>query len=387
MSPEKMRDFSKRIPELDGIRGAAIFIVLIYHWIGLLAAPVLPERVERFLSLGWTGVDLFFVLSGFLIGGILIDERDSTNYFKVFYIRRAFRILPLYGALCLWSLAIYYAPLSTHAWLFGGNIPWYAYLTFGQNIWATKAHALADRQLVVTWSLAVEEQFYLTLPLVIRIVSRKALPYALAAGVVLAPLIRIALWFGASPERRSLITYMSTPCRMDSLLLGVLAACAVRNATCWNWLVAHRAIGGIVTAVLGAGILEIIHKNLNLSSFIFTALGYTWIAMFYLALLLLAVTREGLVSRLFRTRMLTEFGLVAYGLYLFHVPVTGLVYALVGRAVPELTGIATLGLMSVAGLSLFALVRLSWVYFEKPLVKLGHRYHYVERNVQDSSAS
>ena len=177
---QRERDFSHRVPELDGIRGMAILVVVIFHWVTLEAQSILPERIENVLSFGWSGVDLFFVLSGFLIGGILFDARDSSNYFKVFYMRRFYRIVPLYGAICLTTLVIYYAHLSTHAWLFRGpKLPWYSYLTFAQNVWMVKLHTLGYWQLAVTWSLAVEEQFYLTLPFVIRFTSRKTLPYVL----------------------------------------------------------------------------------------------------------------------------------------------------------------------------------------------------------------
>jgi peptidoglycan/LPS O-acetylase OafA/YrhL len=100
------------------------------------------------------------------------------------------------------------------------------------------------------------------------------------------------------------------------------------------------------------------------------------IALFYLFLLLLGVTQRGFISRIFRFRGLTELGILAYGLYLFHTPVIGLVYGLAGRATPELTGISTFSLTLLCGLLLFALARLSWLYFEKPLIKKGHHYQY-----------
>src|ERR1700689_5530178 len=92
-----MKDFRVPVPELDGIRGMAILLVVIFHWGAFDEGhSILPGKLERLLSFGWSGVDLFFVLSGFLIGGILLDVRDSPNYFKVFYMRRFFRIVPLY---------------------------------------------------------------------------------------------------------------------------------------------------------------------------------------------------------------------------------------------------------------------------------------------------
>lgn len=374
---QRERDFSHRVPELDGIRGLAILVVVIFHWVTLEAQSILPERIQNVMNFGWSGVDLFFVLSGFLIGGILFDARDSSNYFKVFYIRRFYRIVPLYGAICLTTLVIYYAHLSTHAWLFRGpKLPWYSYLTFAQNVWMVKLHTLGYWQLAVTWSLAVEEQFYLTLPFVIRFTSRKTLPYVLGVGVLLAPLIRTVLWFAVDPQSATISAAYLAPCRMDALLLGVLAAWAVRDAVCWEWLLAHKAIVGAASIMLGMGFLEMIHRRSSPLSFAMVSFGYTLIALFYLSLLLLAVTQTGFVSRLFRFRGLTELGILAYGLYLFHIPVIGLIYGLDGKASPQLTGLATFGLTLLGGLLLFALVRISWLYFEKPMIRRGHRYEY-----------
>jgi peptidoglycan/LPS O-acetylase OafA/YrhL len=374
---QRERDFSHRVPELDGIRGVAILAVVIFHWVALQGESVLPDRFENLLSFGWSGVDLFFVLSGFLIGGILLDSRDSSDYFKVFYMRRVHRILPLYGAICLSTLLLFYWHLSTHAWFFWGvAIPWYSYLTFGQNFWIVKLHTLGNWQLGVTWSLAVEEQFYLTLPFVIRFASRRALPYLLGVGILLAPVIRVALWFALDPATAALAAEYLTPCRMDALLLGVLAAWAVRDEVYWQWLASHKAVLGMASILLGAGFLELIHKRSGPHSFGMASFGYTLIALFYLSVLLLAITQSGFVSRLFRFRGLTELGILAYGLYLFHMPVIGLVYGLAGKPTPQLRGPATFALTFVGGLLLFGLVRLSWLYFEKPMIKRGHRYEY-----------
>jgi peptidoglycan/LPS O-acetylase OafA/YrhL len=313
---------------------------------------------------------------------VLLDARDSANYFKVFYVRRFYRILPLYGAICLMSVAVFHAHLSTHAWLFEEKVPWYAYLTFGQNFWMVKYNAMSSRQIDATWSLAIEEQFYLTLPFVIRFVPRKSLAPVLGIGVFLAPVVRIALWIFLAPAYIANATYLLAPCRMDALLLGVLAACMVRSVDGWNWLVAHKRTLGTASFVLGAGILEMIHKKMGIGTFALASFGYTWIALFYLSLLLLAVTQRGFISRLFRLRPFTELGTIAYGLYLFHQPILGLVYGLAGRPSPKLTDFLSIGLTLLSGLLLFTLARLSWLYFEKPLVNWGHRYRYGDRKVE-----
>jgi peptidoglycan/LPS O-acetylase OafA/YrhL len=371
-----MRDFGRRMPELDGVRGSAILIILVYHWVGLEGTSVLPSKLVRLFSFGWSGVDLFFVLSGFLIGGILIDQRDSANYFEAFYLRRVYRIIPLYLVLCVWSLLIFSAHLSTHAWLFEGRVPWFAYLTFGQNFWMARLNAMSSRQIDATWSLAIEEQFYLTLPFVIRFIRPRKLPYLLAIGILCAPVFRLAVWFIVDPTRRSAVAYLLTPCRMDSLLLGVLAACAVRSPRCWEWMVAHKPPIAAASAVLALGFLIMVRKDLNVDSFAMTVFGYTWIASFYLSILLLAVISKGFFNSLFTSRPLIELGVVAYGLYLFHQPILGLVYGIVGRVSPHLNNLSAFGLTSFAAVLLTVIVRVSWVCFEKPLIVKGHRHRY-----------
>jgi peptidoglycan/LPS O-acetylase OafA/YrhL len=370
-------DFTKRIPELDGIRGLAILMILIYHYFVLQRGEWLSRHLVAVGRFGWSGVDLFFVLSGFLIGGILLDAKGTTNYYRVFYIRRFYRILPLYFAICLVSVAVFYAHLSTHAWLFEGKIPWYAYVTFGQNFWMAKLHAMSSRQIDATWSLAIEEQFYLTLPVIIQLVKDRFLPYAIAAGIVAAPLIRIAIWFTLGPANGALATHLLAPCRMDSLLLGALAAWWVRRDCRWQSLIAWRPLLTAASLILGIGLAFIVRLHWNVGSFALAAFGYTWIALFYLSLLLLALTnRKGWLSWVFTLRPLTYLGLLAYGLYLLHQPVLGLVYGLLGKTTPKLENIIDLGLILITGLVLLLIARFSWDHFEKPLVKIGHMYLY-----------
>ena len=376
-SQNALPDFSRRIPELDGIRGMAILMIVVYHWFVLEGNVFLAPRWMEAGRFGWSGVDLFFVLSGFLIGGILLDARNSSNYYQVFYIRRFYRILPLYGLLCLASLAVFYLRLSTHGWLFNGKVPWYAYLTFGQNYWMVVNNTLGSRQIDVTWSLAIEEQFYLTLPLMIRLVHKKLLPYLLVAGIVTAPLIRTVIWLGTNPDNRFTETYLLTPCRMDALLLGVLAAWLVRRERSWRWLVNHTRGLQAAAILFGIGYAWMIHKDWNQESFPMSSFGYTWVALFSVTLLLLAIThKKGWVSRLFRTRGLTFLGIIAYCLYLFHEPVLGFVFGVWGSASPGVTGLASLGVTLAACAVLVVLARVSWTSFEKPLVRIGHRYKY-----------
>src|SRR5262249_22413000 len=131
-----------RVPELDGLRGLAILLVILCHYVGNAehsSLGVWPSRALAAFNIGWSGVDLFFVLSGFLIGGILLEERESANYFRAFYMRRMFRILPLYYG---WTL-LFGALVIGAVWLSPGRFPvsyrdlWQvpAHLLFLQNFW------------------------------------------------------------------------------------------------------------------------------------------------------------------------------------------------------------------------------------------------------------
>lgn len=161
-----------------------------------------------------SGLDLFFVLSGFLIGGILLDARSSPNYFKTFYIRRAYRILPLYGIITarFFVSRLHFAQSGP---LLPLTIPWFAYVTLTQNLWIAWLGSWGPAAMTVTWSLAVEEQFYLTAPVLIRKLKERTLVVALITVILVAPFKGIAqrlcrarriqlLFSDAMPRRYSL---------------------------------------------------------------------------------------------------------------------------------------------------------------------------------------
>ena len=204
------RDFSGRILELDGLRGLAILLVLCAHYIGTADRTPVRPLLRHFLGAfdaGWMGVDLFFVLSGFLIGGILLDARNSPNYFRTFYMRRVFRILPVYY---LWTLIYGLIVLGAMVFLRGQTglgvadlkqVP--MQLLFLRDIFIGEMGPLALAWFMATWSLAVEEQFYLLAPPLIRFVSTRKLVATLAAIIAVLPLVRWMLiqYWGASGLR------------------------------------------------------------------------------------------------------------------------------------------------------------------------------------------
>jgi peptidoglycan/LPS O-acetylase OafA/YrhL len=370
---------SARIPELDGIRGIAILTVLVYHWIiveGDKPFSIVPDRLTAYGHMGWSGVDLFFVLSGFLIGGILIDTRRASNYFSVFYVRRFYRIIPPYILLCLVAVAVYHFNLSgsaeTKSWLYSEKLPWWAYLTFAQN-WFMVAYADANSRMIdVTWSLAVEEQFYLALPFVVRYARARRLPLIFACGILLAPLFRLLCYLTLDEVRASYAGYVLMPCRMDALLMGALLAWAMREPEWRDWLREHTLLLNVAFVIFGAGVAYLAFGRVGVGSLSMMTWGYTCVALFYSTLLIIGLTQPThLLSRAFRNRALARAGVIAYALYLFHQPVLGLMHAALRGATPALLSWRAFGVTVVSGVVLFLLTRASWEYFEKPLVERG----------------
>jgi len=162
-------DFRKRWPAVDGLRGVAILVVFFYHYAGSLGAHAtsLSLRVVGFaFGMGWTGVDLFFVLSGFLITGILYDTRDDEGYYTKFYYRRALRIFPLYFFIVLVLIAC--TRLIGAQWR-PSHLFFLVYLGYpAALIWPSLTQFSPVVQITHVWSLSVEEQFYTLWPWAIR---------------------------------------------------------------------------------------------------------------------------------------------------------------------------------------------------------------------------
>ena len=374
----------QRIPELDGLRGVAILLVLIWHYfVGLISAtdfPVLDHFLGTALSTTWSGVDMFFVLSGFLIGGILIDQRTSPSFFRTFYIRRVCRILPAYYLLIGLFLVAAACGLSRQPrfdWLFERTYPIWSYATFTQSFTMLSGRALGGSWLSPTWSLAIEEQFHLVLPLFVYICSPRKLPYFLAALVFLAPVLRVLIAF-AWPDC-SLAGFLLTPCRADALLLGVLGAWAWRvpaivgnlrrNAHCLYW----------VLGALFCGVAVMAWKRISAVSLFSCFFGYAWLAIFYLVTVVVClVEKHGLVSWLVRHALIRKLGVISYGVYLLHLPVSGLCHGLIRGEPPKITDMKSAGVTLLALLVTLTLAKLSFVFFEKPIIDLGHNYRYAK---------
>jgi peptidoglycan/LPS O-acetylase OafA/YrhL len=371
-----------RISELDGIRGLAILLVLLWHYgamrLDLNHTGVLAP-LWTLIGLSWSGVDLFFVLSGFLIGGLLLDHRDSPSYFKTFYVRRVCRIFPLYYLLVLSYFSVRALGISLAGpggeWLTSGPLPLGSYALFLQNWVMVLNRSFGCNWLGITWSLAIEEQFYLLLPLVIRFIPPKRLLPVLVGGIVLAPLTRVALllWL---PERVS-GAFLLMPCRADALLLGVLAAWALRALPLRWALMQYRAFLGCLLAVLGAGVVFIAYRWPSITSRPMVIWGHTWFALFYGVLLVIPVLkRDGLWASILRNPLLRGLGSISYGVYMIHQAVFGLTMSLFFTETPLRPSSALLLPVAVALALTLLIATLLYRWVEKPVIAFGQSFRY-----------
>jgi len=372
---------ANRIPELDGLRGLAILLVILCHYVGSAQHAELgpwPHRVLSAFGAGWSGVDLFFVLSGFLIGRILLDARTAPSYFQAFYMRRVHRILPVYYSWILFYAVVVAAGIWLAPW--GFSLPTSALrqipieLLFLQNMQLGMPH-FQWVWFAVTWSLAVEEQFYLIAPPLIRFLSPHKLVIVLVNTIVLAPILRIIVFRYWLPHTFAADFLM--PCRADALGWGILLALAWRNERFRSYLAKHpvvvqRTLGGLF---LGCAIL--VWWLARPRSIVTETIGYTWLAAFYACLLVTALSQnETWVARVLRWRPLRRLGVVSYCVYIIHLAANHFMHEVVLHAAPQIYNLNGVAVTLLAlGLTL-GVASISWVYFEKPVIRRGHRYKY-----------
>jgi peptidoglycan/LPS O-acetylase OafA/YrhL len=354
---------------LDGLRGIAILLVLGFHF-QIYGEHGIAKAARAITGLGWTGVDLFFALSGFLITGILLDAGSGPGVWRNFCARRCLRTLPLYYfALVMW----FWVMPAVSAWprVPAGEQLWY---WFHLSNWRTAYFPLQYGWVTQFWSLAVEEQFYLFWPLVVLLCRRRAMWWTAIGLCAAAVVLRNLPPVQQTGQVYSNFIYRLTPFRMDALLVGAIAAMLYRDGELrrfakrrWPWIAAAGAgIAGACVAASG-----------STSAFgeWMTRFGYTGIAVFYAALVLGAALHSGSaapVQRLLRSGVLRGFGKYSYCLYIIHPPLfamRGYVHELLGAGAiaGAVSGVAVVGGMYLAAM-------FSWYGFERYFLNLRPRF-------------
>ena len=371
---------SSRVPALDGVRGVAVLVILFHHLVlrsGIDQSMWWDRQIYKLAHSSWLGVDIFFVLSGFLITGILLKAKGSDNYFRSFYGRRILRIFPLYYGYLL--LVFILVPLVVGHELQGaakGHQVWYWFYLSNINVALEGWPQPGNGSVGHFWSLAIEEQFYLLWPFAVWSLDRSRLLYVAAACFFGAIVFRIA-----APE--ILDIYVLLPTRMDSLAAGACLAIIISGDAGtgvlgkWPLLLFWSCTAMLLAFGISAG------GRLVFWDEVISIVGYTIIAAAVASLIgMLLIAREGsLLLKLFSSRTLTFFGKYSYGLYVLHVPVIAFLYSsgfqaelfprILGSSLPGVFAFSVIGgALSV----LFAI--LSYHFWEARFLRLKRYFPY-----------
>ena len=404
MSPESARtcpSLSRRhIPALDGLRGLAILLVLGFHFSA--AFPLRPDSaaetlLEGFLQSGWCGVDLFFVLSGFLITGILYDTKanrviTTSGYFRNFYARRVLRIFPIYyGLLVACFLILPRLSLLSPAdcGRIAADQPWYWLFCSNLKIAldGSPDFGFVSGFAALTWSLAIEEQFYLMWPLLVLVCRRTTLLRLCGAMVIGALALRVGL-MAADVPRASI--YVFTPCRFDGLAIGAFISLMLRGRTDPLRLRSAARYVALAAGVALSGMF-VWQGALRAGLAMTQSVGLTLLALLFGALLTLAVLSQP-QSRLVRATslgFLRTFGKYSYAIYLLHPLVfAGLADAMPMVELPRLFGSrlpAYFGCLAIGSLAALLAAMASWHLIERHFLKLKRFFEYEDRRGQPSA--
>ncbi len=303
----------ERIPGFDAIRGLAILLVTVYRFNGGAArAEEHVNSVFRLATLGFRGVDLFFVLSGFLITGILLGAKRQPGYFQNFYARRALRIFPLYFGVLVVAFLVLPIASPRIAAMFADARDHQAWLwLYGTNILQANSGGWPFGYFDHFWSLAVEEHFYLVWPLVIYFANFRAAIAACVTVIVFAPAVRVTwLMMGGNDVAPEVFTLF----RADSLAMGALAAVLMKQQSAAAWLVP--------VSRHGLWLLALVLILLKLSGRRWLTLPDTVFAALFACLVVVAMTArtESFAGRFWNASWLQFFGKYSYAMYVFQFP-------------------------------------------------------------------
>ncbi len=376
-------------PELDGVRGIALLAVMLSHGGPYIVRGGLLSKFFAYAMIpGWSGVELFFVLSGFLITGILLKTKSAENYFSSFYARRFLRIFPIYYFAVTVGLLV--APHSSW-WnsmlppLMKTRIAYYFYLQNWPIFW-NHGRFLMGNVFGHFWSLAVEEQFYLVWPMVVWLLPERVILWVCAAGLVLALPLRVYVVHRYAGDFTAMAL---TSSRVDGLLVGVMLAILLRKRQIpLRWIGLFMAVGGGLI-----GYIAIFHHTELIATYFYMpTIGITGFSLLSGGLLALSQHPIPWLRWILTARWLRATGKYSYGMYIYHIPI----YAIVDRILTDRLGFPLpmplhLALPYIAFLIAvtFLVAKISYDYFESRILalKVYFKPRYAPVKLEPASAS
>ena len=372
-------DFKTRFPALDGVRALAILLVFADHFGGGAHGGRVLQMINIVRQRGWVGVDLFFVLSGFLITGILFDTRSDSHFFKRFFARRSLRIFPVFYLTAVVLLLL--TPIFHYQWrakqafflLYIGNF--FGNADFSLYDVVSPTHPGAKIMIGHLWSLCVEEQFYLLWPLAVWLVrDRIKLLWAALGLSALALALRVVTVSLLSNQQAEGWIIRTLPFRMDALLLGGAMALLLRGPHADRWQ--RRAKGVfLVSLALLIGLMAL--SPAYDSPWLLTV-GLTLIALASAGLIGTALRHGGPAYRVFHLAPMRVLGRYSYGFYIFHMLFgwAWIQFLIFAGSVLHSIALAGIAELSAAFLTTFLVSKLSYDLFESRFLRWKRRFEY-----------
>ena len=364
---------ASRIEALDGLRGVLAVMVVVSHYIGEV-----PHGFKDAL-VGWIAVKMFFVLSGFLMAKVIMEHMHSPNFIPVFYIRRAFRTLPVY----LVTLGIVFGAavvFQGEAWMDADRIfPFWRYLTFTQTFEMLARSDYGFDWLTPTWTLTVEEQFYLVAPVLCLAAGRRHLLKVLVAATCLSIAFRsLSYGFGVLPAMSALVLLPSVA---HAMFLGMIGAIVLASSRI-DWqrfdLALRTAPIAILVAVMGLKAIE--GQGGSDGGTLFHLIGAPLVAV-GCTLYLMSIVRGAPEAQRMQSLHLRSLGQLSFGIYLLHMPVLGLMHGMLLGAMPDMAtleqSVVTLAAMPVTLLAAWIVNRT----IEQPMIAVGRRWSFARTTV------
>jgi peptidoglycan/LPS O-acetylase OafA/YrhL len=353
-----------RIPALDGLRGLMTLFVVYSHFF-----VEVPHGIGVF-HLGWVAVMVFFVLSGYLVGRLIIEKQDAANFLPVFYLRRICRTFPTYflsGALLL-AIGGHFADkiwMHDDPWL-----PSWSYFAFAQNVFMLSRESYGMHWLAPTWTLALEEQFYIIVPFLFLLTPRRRWIAVLSALCLAGMALRA---FGVFSGLIGIAPLVLLPTSADVLCVGLLLAVLVKNdAIDWDRWSGPLRVAPIVCLLVAAAAQHLDGGGVGpwfqiLDPFLVSVTG---------ALLILMLVKRAPEARRFHSRILRFFGDISYSVYLTHLAVLGLMHGLILNAAPDTATPAQI-LVTLAAVPVT--IAIGWIMtrtLEQPITAWGRSFRW-----------